>query len=851
MKRVKYAISAVFDTETCNLGQTADTAHAIPILYIDNDIRNIDLTEYEPDKDDFVSFFRYEDEYIDRLTDYIKWGRVTKQVPIVCAYNLMFDLQSLMEELSHRYDIDVNAQSSTNVYTLDLLSKDTGKVVLRFWDTFHLDMRGLSKMGEIAGLPKAVGDWDYSLIRTPETELTDLELYYAKRDVQVIPMFLRFLLRTNDWLKPEFLGNRVLTKTSLVRQMAKHDIGRLKITKSNGKSITVEKMFLETCKQEMPKTYNSYALRKACFRGGYTFTAARYASTLQENVVSVDVTSMHHTFINGRMLPDKFSYTDNNAMRRICNNILSTTREEVIEHYEKPFYFAIHARIKFKNIRLRRGSAFEYYGIGLCPMSKFKHMNEELEDMSKYIAEESIIENGWYDRFTNATFAFGKLYRADSIVVHINEVELWAMSRVYDWDSYEVIYGESTASFVIPPDYVTLQSNMLYRLKDDNKFIANHYVEGEPYQYHIPDALPDAFKVGLRDGTLHWTDFNAYYISDTKGKFNGIYGTMAQDVYKPSYKCVGGEISVDSQTVVTRDNWKEKKKETSRVLYTYGMRIVAGSRLHMVLAIERVYETFGVAARVLGGDTDSMKISFDSNITDSEIKDSLTIFESTSKKAIDATMRRVRKLYPKLASSLRGVGGFEIENEGNHYVKHIELWNKCRCSIDAKSDVHITCAGLSRPQERYHIERFIRDFIINGNDAGFVLEMCVGYNVFVCSRLCHALEGHKPLATHKFIGNVTDHKGKTVAVNAHEVTCLYPIGRWLGETLKKDNANTIEFLRREYGRKIETRTRQLFVDKNAGTIEVCINTDDGLITILGGESQWLKEHQDITTGTKR
>ena len=847
MRRVKYAIAAVFDTETCNLGTTADTAHAIPILYIDNDIRDVDLTNYTPDRDDHINFFRHEQEYTDRIKEYISWGKVVNKVPIICAYNLMFDLQSLMEELSNEYEIEVNAQSSTNVYTLDLCEKLSRRVVLRFWDTFHLDMRGLAKMGEVAGLPKAVGSWDYSLIRTPDTPLTNEELFYAGRDTQVIPMFLRFLLRTNDWLDAGMLGNRVLTKTSLVRQMAKHDIGTKRITKSDGKKITVEKMFLELCKQEMPRTYNSYALRKACFRGGYTFTAAAFASTIQENVVSVDVTSMHHTFINGRMLPEKFEHKENRALQRACESILATSREWVLEHYEKPFDFAIHARIRFDNIRIRENSAFSAYGIGLCPLSKFKHMVEELEDMSKYEAEEAIIENGWTDRFTNATFAFGKLYRADSITVHLNEIELWAMSRVYEWDSFEVIYGESTAKFCRPPDYVTLQSNILYKLKDDNKFIANHYVEGEPYPYHIPDTIPEGFRNGLKDGSLSWADFNAYYVSDTKGKFNGIYGTMAQDVYKPSYKCIGGEIGVDSQTVVTRDNWNEKKQETSRVLYTYGMRIVAGSRLHMVLAIERMYETFGTSARVLGGDTDSMKISFDENVTDKMISESLAIFETISKRAIDATMRRVRRLYPKQASSLRGVGGFDIENEGHHYVKHIELWNKCRCSIDTESAVHITCAGLSRPNERYHIERYIRDLLEKGYDAGSVLSMCVGYNVFVCPELCHALEGHKPLATDKVKGCVTDYRGVTSFVDTHEVTCLYPIGRWLGETLKRDNRNTCEFLRREYGREVPTFVRKLYYDPKTEQIEVCRESGAEIETIFMGVKKW----QNTTTGTRR
>lgn len=844
-------MAAIFDTETSNLGTDAKTARAIPILYIDNDIRDVDLTNYKPDEDDNVNFYRTEDEYISQLREYIKWGEVVGKVPIVCAYNLMFDLQSLMESLSDEYDIQTNAQSSTNVYVLDIISKSNSKILLRFWDTFHLDMRGLAKMGQVAGLPKATGSWDYGIIRTEKTPLTDEELFYAKRDVQVIPSFLRFLLQTNEWLRQDMLGNAVLTKTSLVRQMAKHDIGKQRITKKDHKKITVEKMFLELCKQEMPRTYNQYALRKACFRGGYTFTAARYASTIQHNVVSVDVTSMHHQFINGRFIPVRFSWLDNDTILSMCKTILATTKKEVMDRYEKPFSKAIHARIKFTNIRLKTNTAFDAYGIGLCPMSKFKHMEPEDEDEAKYMCEDAIIKAGFHDMFTNAVFAFGKLYKADSVTLHLNEIELWCMSRVYEWDSFEVIYGEGTSSFTRPPDYVTLQSNVLYKLKDDNKFIANHYKEGVPYPYHIPDTVPEGYRNALKDGSILWEDFNAYYTNDTKGKFNGIYGTMAQDVYKPAYKCEGGVISVDTSTIVDRGNWDEKKKETSKVLYTYGMRIVAGSRLHMVLAIERVFEAFGESARVLGGDTDSMKIAFDDSVSDNDIDESLKVFSVISKRARDITMQRVRKLYPKQASTLKGVGGFEIENAGNHYRTHIELWNKCRCSIASDSTVHITCAGLSRPSDKYHIERFIYDFIQRGYKEEDVLKLCVGYNVWVCHEVCHALESHRPNPHDRIRECVKDYKGVETVVDNHEVTCLYPVGRWLGETMKRDNAATVMFLKDVYDREVDTSIRRLYANEQTGQIEVTRQVEEGNErTVLLGVSEWLQK-QDTTTGTRR
>ena len=292
-----FRVVCAFDTETTTI-RNGVNSHAFVCLYIFNDLRRVDLRKYEPDKDEEIIFYRDEQSAQKFLDELIKWGLDSNCVPVVCAYNLMFDMQTLMYDLNKRYNMVANAQSSTHVYTLDCLD-NSENVILRFWDTYHLEMRGLSAMGKSCGIKKAEGDWDYTLIRTQETPLTEKELFYAKRDVQVIPAYLSYLLSVHEWLQPGFFGLKVITKTSLVRQMAVYKISRLKVKKQSGKKLDLGFMFGELCKKELPIDYESYALRKACFRGGFTFTAGKTANKVVQNVCSMDVTSMHHLFING------------------------------------------------------------------------------------------------------------------------------------------------------------------------------------------------------------------------------------------------------------------------------------------------------------------------------------------------------------------------------------------------------------------------------------------------------------------------------------------------------------------------------------------------------------------------
>lgn len=104
MIRRKFTIAAVYDTETTNYlpKNTRDLreTRAFPILFIDNDIRDVDLYNYTPDVDDKINFYRTEQEMQARIDEYVDWGIFAKAVPIICAYNLMFDLHPLMEDLN-------------------------------------------------------------------------------------------------------------------------------------------------------------------------------------------------------------------------------------------------------------------------------------------------------------------------------------------------------------------------------------------------------------------------------------------------------------------------------------------------------------------------------------------------------------------------------------------------------------------------------------------------------------------------------------------------------------------------------------------------------------------------------
>lgn len=824
-----FRVAAIYDTETCNVlvDEDANQWHAYPVLYIVNDVRDCDLRTYEAG-DGHVSFYRHGSEMQRAIDDLISWGEMNQTVPIVCAYNLMFDLQPLMFDLNERYDMVASAQSATSAYTVDIV--EGGAVKLRFWDTFYLEMRGLAKMGEACGLPKATGEWDYSKIRTPETPLTPDELHYAARDTEVIPAYLRYLLESNEWLRPEWLGVRVLTKTSLVRQAGKMETGRLRIPRAHGRTISVQASFERMCAENLAPTYAQYALRKACFRGGFTFTSARYSGVVQRHVYSLDETSAHHAYINGHMCPVNFRGVDPVMLQRMADTVCATGLMDAMRSWEEPFGCAFHAQVRFTRLRLREGSAFACWDIALLSEAKFKGSGQ-LGEWGGEADRRTVTEvrsAGYVDVARDARFAFGKLVSAASVIVNVSEMELWCMSRVYSWDSMEVILGEGTMSFSKPPDYVTLLSNLFYARKDACKQILKTYEAGVPYMGDIPGSIPDGIARRIRTGEMARADLESYYNSTVKGMFNSIYGMEAQDVFKCGYKVDSGEICVDREMVVTRETYQARYDENRRklVLYPYGLRIVGGSRMAIVAAIELMHGSFGERVRVLGGDTDSLKISCDDDISADDLMAALAPFHEAVTGSIDVCMGRVRRNFPDVASELTGIGTFEVEGEA--FPLHMEAWNKARVSWDGHG-THITCAGLSRPTGTYHIENWMDDMCAEHGFAE-VAPRVLGWGVRVAHGVCHALEHYRPSACDMLDMDVTDYLGTTSHVRSRESIALYPSDRVLGDAGKPGNARTIAYMCERYGRVADTTERVVDVSDGCATY-TCIDED-------GGEALW-------------
>lgn len=708
MQKQKFRVVGSLDTETTSTGRGAFVC--LLQLRTWKNLKGNGATQ----------FFNTPEELVDALP---MGGEST---PIIAVYNLQFDFISLEPVLLDRgYELS-SFGPVTNPFYIDVLKDD--ETVLRFWEVSRLCQQGLSVMGELAGLPKLNGEWDYTLYREPGSELTEEEKEYAVRDTEVIQAYLQYIIKTNGFIKESDLGTRLLTQTGLVRLFGERVVGRKEL-----------RAFRAAAAQEEPEDESTYRLRKACFRAGLTFTGGKNAGMVFENVISIDTVSMHHSFVLGRLVPRGFHKAEPKVVERALENIFEMSVEEVLANYERPFGTAIHAQVKFTNLKVRTGSVFEAQGIGTLARGKFTHqVIYDWEDgASSADAENRNRSKGFLDQGSKMKFEFGKLVSAQEATIFLTELEAWVLAQVYSWDAFEVLEGEITTRFQVPPTYILKLDEALY----SNKCSMKRFLKGEE-EAEVPQAIKDAPR-SVQEG---------YYLRTSKGMFNSVFGLCAMD---------GHKFENDYSKIKSPSSW-----------YTLGMRIAGGSRVHLVLALILLHRAYQGRFSILGGDTDSIKIS---GLTNDEIQTALQPLHDAITRSIDITLTE-SGIDPE---QFAGIGTFESEGTAE---LEIEVFNKNRIAWNGEQ-FELTAAGIPTPPNRPNLQTALTALARKYGPRKVMSEI-YGPNLEVDSSLSCFLFPVRPTS-------------RTVSGFA-AATSLIPTNRLLGDLYSPEMASVRNCLQKQY-----------------------------------------------------
>lgn len=793
-KRKPGRIVGALDTESSTLtdctGHDVSVAILYQLAYTGGDcVSTFDLDAIE------VTTWREQSEIAPNLVKVIRDGIKGGYTPVIAVHNLAYDLRYLMEylQIAIESEYSVTCCFKSSVKPLNVSIVKGHKALITFWDTLTFSGMGLARMGGQCGYAKATGKWDYQLMRTPITPLTDDEREYASRDVVALLHWLRFWCDLNPEVPPELLGVQILTKTSVVRYKTRKVSSRLKKPVARKRQLTVYGEYLYVCKAELPADERTYSLMIRSTGAGWAFTAGESAGIAFSNCLKFDAKSMHPSHMVSHYYPRQFELLNDERKRLyVLSHVGGKSVDEVLSNWVKPFDYAFNARILFKDVRLKRGSVFERDGVALHGQGLFKDYDcqfADLDDESSNREFNAINADGYANYAVNPFYLFGKLVSADEIVISLSELNFWVHCQVYEWDSLEVLDMSATANFRKAPDHVFVSVAEMLMRKSYVKDLMR--TQDAPR----PDWMPEKAYADILENPK--SDDSLYYYDLVKADLNSLYGIFATNEFRQSISYIEQLNTFD----YTGERGIENAPSKPKAWYQFGMRVATWSRVQQCIAMI-LLDRGCVADAFINGDTDSIAFEAVRGCTLKDVSSALSPLHD----AIGISIRFCAKTLHTRPESFEGLGEYELDCTPELYCA---VANKRYAYTDQKG-VHVASAGMPVTSVRAALEYELE----NGMPFDVATIKALGYEVEYVGELSGTKARNIPGWGQRleYPALVEDYRGvpyifeesQCVGIALHDTSKILGAGYMADYSKCCDNANVPLFEPRHYERVTDT-----------------------------------------------
>ena len=793
-KQRPYRIIGAYDSETTNV-ETKTSVYAYPILH-QLGLINVPVIDVSPDNVRDVTNVELYRQTLDIYARLDELASVKHDyVPVICCHNLSFDMYGLAPWLS-RNNVRVLAKSARKPITFTVMDDD-GNARLVLWDTLIFTQQSLECMGNDCGYAKGVGEWDYNLIRTPDTPLTDSEIDYAKRDIYTLLAWLGWWLRRNPDIEPEKLGLNVVTKIGVVRERRKVRFSNLK---GQGLRNNLNQYWFFLNQNEAFHSDDELYTCMESTRGGQVFCASRFASVpldlvdTGKRVFAFDATSQHPAQMVSHMYPIRFNVASVKELDLAFSLIGKITLDRVLERWEKPFPVAFYACFQFTNLRPKAGSVFERDGVMPLASARYRNLAFTDDNGDKIAQDDNRHNYGYRDTACNACVAFGKIVSADTIQVYITELTAWEICQCYDWDSVSAVHGYMTGRFVRPTDMSTVSVMQFYKAKNEFKRARSEYYSTGT----ITNAdelkrlgVAPAIVAQMESGTLPAQDVESTYLA-LKVDLNALFGIECSNEYRRD--TVLGADGIEYVGTFGLAN----KPKNPKAWYQFGQRIVGWSRVAQICVMQLCAD---VVDGYINGDTDSVKMLADAGVLP-EIEARLSRLASAIDAGKEKVCKRVKNAYPQMYDPLDYIGHYVHEFTADRFCAS---WNKAYCTHnvekDGKRQFSFILAGIPTKRRMsanacfIGIDGYADRLYRLGYSFSDVCDTLLGYNVTYANDVIR-LNGRKfPQWGDMVSERVTDYLGNTSQVTQPAALALYPMTKTLNDTSGNENAVNAEIAR--------------------------------------------------------
>lgn len=425
--------------------------------------------------DDFTIMGRTWDDYIEltRILEEELQLSSEKRL-IIYVHNLGYDFQFFRPY----FNFD-------KVFALDMREPiyATTEGGLEYRCSFKLSGYALVKVGEHLTrhqVKKMVGDLDYSLLRTPETPLTDKEKNYILHDALVVLAYIKEEMEdhNNDITKIP------LTKTGKVRTYCRNAC--LHSFKSHKKKDRKYSRYSRLMSRLTITSVLEYKTLRQTFMGGYTHGNHLHIGEICYNVASLDETSAYPYVMVSQLFP-------------MSKGELITIKgkEDFLENLK--YYHSIFTAT-FYNI----DETFTY---------------DHYISVSKCIEKENIVTDN------------GRLVKADKITILITNIDYQIIQRTYKWDKLIIRNFRRYKRGLLPRDLI-LSILDLYEKKTALKGVEDKVIEYQQSKENINGCFGMTVTDPCREEIIYNDYFEETEDNEAWGKETPDYEKMLEKYNK-------------------------------------------------------------------------------------------------------------------------------------------------------------------------------------------------------------------------------------------------------------------------------------------------------------------------------
>lgn len=425
--------------------------------------------------DDFTIMGRTWDDYIEltRILEEELQLSSEKRL-IIYVHNLGYDFQFFRPY----FNFD-------KVFALDMREPiyATTEGGLEYRCSFKLSGYALVKVGEHLTrhqVKKMVGDLDYSLLRTPETPLTDKEKNYILHDALVVLAYIKEEIEdhNNDITKIP------LTKTGKVRTYCRNAC--LHSFKSHKKKDRKYSRYSRLMSRLTITSVLEYKTLRQTFMGGYTHGNHLHIGEICYNVASLDETSAYPYVMVSQLFP-------------MSKGELITIKgkEDFLENLK--YYHSIFTAT--------------FYNI------------DETFTYDHYISVSKCIEK------ENAVTDNGRLVKADKITILITNIDYQIIQRTYKWDKLVIRNFRRYKRGLLPRDLI-LSILDLYEKKTALKGVEDKVIEYQQSKENINGCFGMTVTDPCREEIIYNDYFEETEDNEAWGKETPDYEKMLEKYNK-------------------------------------------------------------------------------------------------------------------------------------------------------------------------------------------------------------------------------------------------------------------------------------------------------------------------------